>query len=156
MQRRGWNQWIKNLLKRSNAIADGKSLRHQSKNSDKHAPSETQYIKQYTDSDEKALTETQYFMKRLQSTPGLWERLCDATSEGKPNCLRNIISIAGDAGIIEIDTKTALIDDESVTIYSEHHEAISRMDLSSEDSAILCVIVWALEGKRLIRHEENQ
>jgi hypothetical protein len=151
MQRRGWNQWIKNLLKRSNAIPDGEGLRRQSTNSDKHAPSEPQYIQQYTDSDEKALSETQYFMKRLQLTPGLWERLCDATSEGKPNCLRNIISIAGDAGIIETDTKTAISDDESVTIYSEHHEAISRMDLSSEDSARLCVIVWALEGKRLKR-----
>jgi len=154
MQRRGWNQWIKNLLKRSNAIPDGEGLRHQSKNSDKHAPSEPQYIKQYTDSDEKALSETQYFMKRLQSTPGLWERLCDATSEGKPNCLRNIISIAGDAGIIEIDTKTALNDDECVTIYSEHHEAISRMDLSSEDSSRLCIIVWALEGKRIKRQKD--
>jgi hypothetical protein len=108
MQRRGWNQWIKNLLKRSNAIPDGEGLRYQSSNSDKHAPSEPQYIKQYTDSDEKALSETQYFMKRLQAIPGLWERLCDATSEGKPNCLRNIISIAGDAGINETDTKTAL------------------------------------------------
>ena len=29
------------------------------------------------------------------------------------------------------------------------YQAISRMDLSSEDSARLCVIVWALEGKRL-------
>ena len=154
MQGRGWNQWIKNLLKRSNAIADGEGLRHQPIDLDEHAPSETQYIKQYTDSDEKALSETQYFMKRLQSTPGLWERLCDATSEGKPNCLRNIISIAGDAGIIEIDTKTALSDDECVTIYSEHHEAISRMDLSSEDSARLCVIVWALEGKRLKRQKD--
>jgi hypothetical protein len=111
MQRRGWNQWIKNLPKRSNAIPDGEGLRHQSTNSDRHAPSEPQYIKQYTDSDEKALSETQYFTKCLQSTPGLWERLCDATSEGKPNCLRNIISIASDAGIIEIDTKTALSGD---------------------------------------------
>jgi hypothetical protein len=93
-------------------------------------------------------------MKRLQLTPGLWERLCDATSEGKPNCLRNIISIAGDAGIVETDTKTALIDDECVTIYSEHHEAVSRMDLSSKDSASLCVIVWALEGMRVKRQKD--
>ena len=151
MQRRGWNQWIKNLLKRSNAIADGEGLRHQSKNSDKHAPSETQYIKQYTDSDEKALSETQYLMKRIQSTPGLWERLCNATNEGKPKCLRAIINITGEAGIIETDTETALSDEKPVTIYSEHHEAVSHLVLSSEDSARLCVIVWALEGKRLKR-----
>jgi len=151
MQRRGWSLWIKNLFKRSNAIPDRESLRDQLTDTNEHAPSEPQGLKQYTDSDEQALCETQCFMKRLQLTPGLWERLCDATSEGKPNCLSNIISIASDAGIIEIDAKTALSDDECVTIYSEHHEAVSRMDLSSEDSARLSVIIWALEGKMLKR-----
>ena len=59
--------------------------------------------------------------------------------------------IAGEAGIIQTDTETALSDEELVTIYSEHHEAVFRTDLSSEDSGMLCVIVWALEGKRLKR-----
>ena len=59
--------------------------------------------------------------------------------------------IAGEAGIIQTDTETALSDEELATIYSEHHEAASHLVLSSEDSARLCVIVWALEGKRLKR-----
>ena len=106
-----------------------------------------------TNSDgDRALRETQYLMNRIQSTSGLWERLCDATNEGKPKCLSAIINIAREAGIIETDTETALLsDEEPVTIYSEHHEAASHLVLSSEDSARLCVIAWALEGKRLKR-----
>jgi hypothetical protein len=105
--------------------------------------------------DDRALSETQYLMKRIQSTPGLWERLCDATDEGKPKCLSAIINIAGEAGIIETDNETALRDEEPVTIYSEHHEAVSHLVLSSDDSARLCVIVWALEGKMLKRQKGN-
>ena len=135
MKGREWRQWLKNLLRGKKTILGPEKIHVESKNSD----------------DDRALSETQYLMKRIQSTPGLWERLCDATDEGKPKCLRAIICIAGEAGIIEIDTETALSDEKPVTIYSEHHEAVSRIDLSSEDSEKLCVIVWALEGKRLKR-----
>jgi hypothetical protein len=135
MKGREWRQWLKNLLRGKKTILGPEELNVKSTNSD----------------DNRALSETQYLMKRIQSTPGLWERLCDATNEGKPKCLSAIINIAGEAGIIETDAETALSDEEPVTIYSEHHEAVSRIDLSSEDSERLCVIVWALEGKRLKR-----
>lgn len=135
MKIRGWRQWLKNLLRGKKTILGPEELHVKSTNSD----------------GDRALRETQYLMKRIQSTPGLWERLCNATNEGKPKCLRAIINIAGEAGIIATDTETPLSDEEPVTIYSEHHEAVSHLVLSSEDSARLCVIVWALEGKRLKR-----
>jgi hypothetical protein len=135
MKGKEWRQWLKNLLRGKKTILGPEELNVKSTNSD----------------DNRALSETQYLMKRIQSTPGLWERLCDATNEGKPKCLSAIINIAGEAGIIETDAETALSDEEPVTIYSEHHEAVSHLVLSSEDSARLCVIVWALEGKRLKR-----
>jgi hypothetical protein len=135
MRIRGWRQWLKNLLRGKKTILGPEELHVKSTNSDR----------------DRALRETQYLMNRIQSTSGLWERLCDATNEGKPKCLSAIINIAREAGIIETDTETALSDEEPVTIYSEHHEAASHLVLSSEDSARLCVIVWALEGKRLKR-----
>ena len=135
MRIRGWRQWLKNLLRGKKTILGPEELHVKSTNSD----------------GDRALRETQYLMNRIQSTSGLWERLCDATNEGKPKCLSAIINIAREAGIIETDTETALSDEEPVTIYSEHHEAASHLVLSSVDSARLCVIVWALEGKRLKR-----
>ena len=135
MKSRGWRQWLKNLLRGKKRILGLEEVHVESINSD----------------DDRALSETQFLMKRIQLTPGLWERLRDAANEGKPKCLSAIINIAGEAGIIQTDTETALSDEELVTIYSEHHEAVFRTDLSSEDSEMLCVIVWALEGKRLKR-----
>lgn len=135
MKSRGWRQWLKNLLRGKKRILGLEEVQVESINSD----------------DDWALSETQFLMKRIQLTPGLWERLRDAANEGKPKCLSTIINIAGEAGIIQTDTETALSDEELVTIYSEHHEAVFRTDLSSEDSEMLCVIVWALEGKRLKR-----
>ena len=135
MRIRGWRQWLKNLLRGKKTILGPEEL----------------YVKSTNSDGDRALRETQYLMNRIQSTSGLWERLCDATNEGKPKCLSAIINIAREAGIIETDTETALSDEEPVTIYSEHHEAASHLVLSSEDSARLCVIVWALEGKRLKR-----
>ena len=125
MKSRGWRQWLKNLLRGKKRILGLEEVHVESINSD----------------DDRALSETQFLMKRIQLTPGLWERLRDAANEGKPKCLSAIINIAGEAGIIETDNETALRDEEPVTIYSEHHEAVSHLVLSIDDSARLCVIV---------------
>ena len=99
--------------------------------------------------EERALREARCVLERLQAVSGLWDRLCDATSLGKPACIRAIISICGEADVLDTDAERALGSTESMTIYSEHHEAISRMKLLPDDVSKLSTIVWALEGMSL-------
>jgi hypothetical protein len=47
--------------------------------------------------------ETRYLLNQLKAIPGLWEDLCTAANDGKPQCLRRVIDIAQQAGVIEND-----------------------------------------------------
>ena len=114
--------------------------------------------------------ETRYMLNQLKAIPGLWEDLCTATNEGKPQCLHRVIDIAHQAGVIENDPERieiarnsrpssqhhmevdgALGASKSFVIYSEHHEAAGAIDLSSHESNILSTIIWALEGQLFLR-----
>jgi hypothetical protein len=105
---------------------------------------------------ERALREVKCILEKLQAASGLWDRLCDATSLGKPACIRAIISICGEAGVLETDAERALGSEESMTIYSEHHEAIGRLELVPDESSKLSTIVWALEGMHLKTNRRPQ
>jgi hypothetical protein len=100
-------------------------------------------------SEDQSLRETEHLIRCLQTAPGLWEQLSQAADMGKPTCISAIISICGEAGVLATDGEKALGDEESITIYSEHHEAIGRMELIPDDTNKLCTIVWALEGMSL-------
>ncbi len=135
MQKRGLPIWLKDLLNTRRPTSTYKEKGRRG-----------------ADSEDSALKETRYLVKKLQSTPGLWECLCKATNEGKPKCLSHIIRIAHEAGLIETNTggaKHTGAQSDSFTIYSEHHEATSRIGLPVEDSERLRIIVWALEGKTI-------
>jgi hypothetical protein len=114
--------------------------------------------------------ETRYLLNQLKAIPGLWGDLCTAANEGKPRCLRRVIDIAHQAGVIENDPKCieiarnsrpsgqqpmavdgALATSKSFVIYSEHHEAAGRIDISNHESNILHTIIWALEGQLFLR-----
>lgn len=114
--------------------------------------------------------ETRYMLNQLKAIPGLWEDLCTATNEGKPKCLRKVIDIAHQAGVIENDPDRieiarnsrpssqhpmevdgASVTSKSFVIYSEHHEAAGAIDLSIHESNNLLTIIWALEGQLFLR-----
>lgn len=114
--------------------------------------------------------EVKYIFNRIQTIPGLWKDLCNATEEGKPQCLRRVNEIARRAGIIESDMTKVLIAREtsdlqdgpvegnkiwnkskSFIIHSEHHEAVRRIQLSNQDDWYLLTIIWALEGQLFLR-----
>jgi len=95
------------------------------------------------------LKETECVIRCLQTVPGLWEHLSQAADMGKPTCISAIISICGKADVLVTDAEKALGDKESITIYSEHHEAIGRMELIPDDRSKLSTIIWALEGMSL-------
>lgn len=113
-----------------------------------------------------AEAETRYLLNQLKAIPGLWDSLCTATHEGKPQCLRKVIDIAHQAGVIENDPERieiarnsclsgqhpmeddgALVTSKSFVVYSAHHEAAGAVDLSIHESNILQTIIWALEGQ---------
>jgi hypothetical protein len=114
--------------------------------------------------------ETRYMLNQLKAIPGLWEDLCTATNEGKPQCLRRVIDIARQAGVIENDHKRieiarnsclsgqhpmeangTLATSKSFIVYSAHHEAAGAIDLSIHESNNLLTIIWALEGQLFLR-----
>lgn len=114
--------------------------------------------------------EIRYVLNQLKAIPGLWEDLCTATHEGKPQCLRRVIDIAQQAGVIENDPKRiklarnsqpssqhpmhvdgALATSKSFVIYSEHLAAAGEIDISNHESNFLHVIIWALEGQLFLR-----
>jgi hypothetical protein len=114
--------------------------------------------------------ETRYLLNQLKAIPGLWEDLCTAANDGKPQCLRRVIDIARQAGVIENDPDRieiarnshpsdqhpmevdgALATSKSFVIYSEHHEAAGEIDISSHESNNLLTIIWALEGQLFLR-----
>jgi hypothetical protein len=97
--------------------------------------------------DSKALEETRYIVHQLKLIPGLWEELRTATSAGKPQCMNQVIGIIGNAGLIKTDPDTAAESSQSIEIYSGHHESASQIRLSSEDTAILTMVIWSIEGK---------
>lgn len=98
------------------------------------------------------LEQIEFVYQRLRSDPGIWERLCTAAEEGRPGCIRKIIEISANAGII------AMVPDESpeaasmFQINSGHHESVSLMKISPEENAYFQALVWALEG-RIIKIE---
>lgn len=100
-------------------------------------------------SKDQALREAEYVIRCLQTAPGLWEQLSQAADMGKPTCISAIISICGEAGVLATDAEKALDNKESIAIYSEHHEAIGRMEKMPDDISKLSTIVWALEGMSL-------
>ena len=123
--------------------------------------------RQYTNAVEE---EVRYIFNRIQSVPGLWEDLCNAAKKGKPQCLRRVNEIALQVGIIENDLTKVLIERKasdsqdcplvghgsskqfnSFIIYSEHHEAAGRIQLSDQDDWYLMTIIWALEGQLFLR-----
>lgn len=110
--------------------------------------------------------ETRYLLNQLKAIPGLWDDLCTATHAGKPQCLRRVIDIAHQAGVIENDPERIEIARngrpsgqrhmevdshlgacKSFVIYSAHHEAAGAIDLSIHEGNILQTIIWALEGQ---------
>ena len=114
--------------------------------------------------------EARYVLNQLKAIPGLWEDLCTAANDGKPQCLGRVIDIAQQAGVIENDPKRieiarnrqpsgqhpmdvdgALATSKSFVIYSEHHEASGAIDLSIRESNNLLTIIWALEGQLFLR-----
>ena len=114
--------------------------------------------------------ETRYMLNQLKAIPGLWEDLCTAANDGKPQCIRRVIDIARKAGVIENDPDRiesarnshpsdqhpmevdgALATSKSFVIYSEHHEAAGEIDISNYESNILHIIIWALEGQLFLR-----
>ena len=114
--------------------------------------------------------EVQYIFNRIKTIPDLWDSLCNATQEGKPQCLRRVNDIACQAGIIESDMTKVLIarktsdlqdspvegnkiwnQSKSFIIYSEHHAAVGRIQLSNHDHWHFLTIIWALEGQLFLR-----
>ena len=114
--------------------------------------------------------ETRNMLIQLKAIPGLWEDLCTATHEGKPQCLRKVIDIAHQAGVIENDPErieiarnsrpsvqypmeadAALATSNPFVVYSAHHEAAGAIDLSIHESNILQTIIWAIEGQLVLR-----
>ena len=114
--------------------------------------------------------ETRYILNQLKAIPGLWDSLCEATHEGKPQCLHRVIDIAHQAGVIEndperienarnsclpgqhpMDADTILATSKSFVVYSAHHEAAGAIDLSIHESNNLLTIIWALEGQLFLR-----
>ena len=114
--------------------------------------------------------ETRYLLNKLKAIPGLWDDLCTATHDGKSQCLRRVIDIAQQAGVIENDPERieiarnsrpssqhhmevngALGASKSFVVYSAHHEAAGAIDLSIHESNILQTIIWALEGQLFLR-----
>jgi hypothetical protein len=114
--------------------------------------------------------ETSYMLNRLKSIISLWDSLCEAAHEGRPQCLHRIIDIAHQAGIIENDSEKIdivrqnhqsgkfqmdadgiLTTSKSFVVYSAHHEAVGKINLSSDESNILFIIIWALEGQLFLR-----
>ena len=114
--------------------------------------------------------ETRYLLNKLKAIPGLWEDLCTAANDGKPQCLRRVVDIARQAGVIENDpgrieiarnsqasgqhpmeVDGALATSKSFVIYSEHHEAAGEIDISNHESNNLLTIIWALEGQLFLR-----
>lgn len=114
--------------------------------------------------------ETRYLLNQLKAIPGLWDDLCTATHEGKPQCLRRVIDIAHQADVIGNDpyrieiarnsrpfgqhpmaVDGASITSKSFVVYSEHHTAAGAIDLSIHESNILRTIIWALEGQLFLR-----
>ena len=114
--------------------------------------------------------ETRYILNHLKAIPSLWDSLCEATHEGKPQCLHRVIDIAHQAGVIENDPKRievernnrppsqyhmeangTLVTSKSFIVYSAHHEAAGAIDLSIHESNNLLTIIWALEGQLFLR-----
>ena len=114
--------------------------------------------------------ETSYMLNRLKSIINLWDSLCEAAHEGRPQCLHRIIDIAHQAGIIENDSEKIdiarqndqsgkfqmdadgiLATSKSFVVDSGHVNAASKIDLSSYESNILFIIIWALEGQLFLR-----
>ena len=114
--------------------------------------------------------ETRYLLNQLKAIPGLWDDLCTATHEGKPQCLCKVIDIAHQAGVIENDPErieiarnsclfgqqymeidAALATSKSFVVCSAHHEAAGGFYLSSHERNILRTIIWALEGQLFVR-----
>lgn len=114
--------------------------------------------------------ETRYVLNQLKAIPGLWEDLCTAANDGKPQCLGRVIDIAQQAGVIENDPKrieiarnrqpsgqhpmdvdSTLATSKSFVIYSEHLAAAGEIDISNHESNILHIIIWALEGQLFLR-----
>jgi hypothetical protein len=97
------------------------------------------------------LEETEYIVHRLKSIPGLWEELRRAISLGKPQCMNQVIGIIGNAGLIKTDPEITAESGQSIEIYSGHHESASQIRLSSEETAILTMVIWSIEGKHFKR-----
>jgi len=95
------------------------------------------------------LDQVKLVYSRLRSVPGLWEQLCGAIKEGRPGCLRNIVKIVADAGILAQDSDDQLEATKTFQIYSEHHESVSLMGLSPIEDDKFLTIIWALEGKTI-------
>jgi hypothetical protein len=114
--------------------------------------------------------ETRYILNRLKTIPRLWDNLCEATYEGKPQCLHRVIDIASQAGVIEnnperiedarnslshgqshMKVDSALPTSKSFVDYSAHNQAAGAIDISSHESSILHTIIWALEGQLFLR-----
>jgi len=96
------------------------------------------------------LEQTAYILARFLSVPVLWDRLCNATEEGKPSCLNSIISITSEAGLIETQQSASEHPSNSsgsFCIYSEHHECTGELGLQSDTALKLSIIIWSLEGK---------
>jgi hypothetical protein len=131
-RKKAWISRIKNLLTRA-----------------RQEHKEDPTINSAKESKNRALRETECIIGCLHTVPGLWEQLSQAASMGKPTCISAIISICREAGVLETDAEKALGNKEQITIYSEHHEAISRMKLMPDDISKLSTIAWALEGMSL-------
>jgi hypothetical protein len=114
--------------------------------------------------------ETRYLLNHLKAIPGLWDDMCTATHEGKPQCFPKVIDIARQAGVIENDPELieiarnsrpsgkhhmefdgGLATSKSFVVYSAHHEAAGAIDLSIHESNIMHTIIWALEGQLFLR-----
>ncbi len=93
--------------------------------------------------------QTEFVYQRMRSVPGLWERLCAATEEGRPRCHRKIIEISAEAGIVAQNPEDQTEAENTFRIYSEHHESVSLMGLSPEEDDKFLTIIWALEGKTI-------
>jgi hypothetical protein len=114
--------------------------------------------------------ETRYMLNHLKAIPGLWDSLCEATNEGKPQCLHRVIDIARQAGVIENDPErieiarnslpscqppigvnASMATSKSFIVYSAHHEAAGEIDISNHESNTMHTIIWALEGQLFLR-----
>ena len=113
---------------------------------------------------------TRYILNHLKAIPGLWDSLCEAMHEKKPQCLLRVIDIAHQAGIIKNNRERiedarnslshgqshmkadgALPTSKSFVVYSAHHETAGEIDLPNHESNILHTIIWALEGQLFLR-----